>query len=182
MPPDFTPPRYPAGSAQPVPAITKLIAAADNATLGDIRVGDGGGGYTKEMLTTKGALSVEIDPPSDPQAAKDPKAQATARVSEIVPTGSLRRIILNGRGSGYLGVPKVTVTPPSNPNGRAATAVAVMGLPKTDEKSTDASTDRSGSDGTIVRIDLLDPGEGYAANDNVEVCTRGSLPWVSTLG
>ena len=61
------------GKAQPVSAITKLIAAADNATLGEIRVVNGGSGYTKETLSQS---SVEISPPLDPAATKNPQAQA----------------------------------------------------------------------------------------------------------
>lgn len=200
------------GSAQPVAAISKLVAAADNATVMSVDVVDGGSGYTlssKQLpeawlskssgsrnatyaadaaaearavgedgaaafaavaqapVRPSGKLWVAGSRPgqwlngaalprvvlSEPLAprVKDrqsmTQAQAVAQVVGLEATGIMRAVVLRSGGSGYQTPPTVTIAPPANPAGRAASAVAVLG-----------------QDGAVVAVRLTDAGSGYESS------------------
>lgn len=143
------------GIHQPVPAISKLIAAVDNASIADVCVLDGGCGYSPEAPLPLVQLSAPLAPGRQRPGDSGQPWQAVARVKELRALGNVQQLRLVSKGSGYVEAPGVVVSPPSG-NGHAARARAILG-----------------PGGSIAELRLLDGGDGYTDRDNVEVSIDG---------
>jgi hypothetical protein len=126
------------GEGQPTAAISRLVASTDNARVSRFVVDDGGSGYDIEtppiVSVTAGAAS-----------GRDDSASGKA---VLAPTGRLLRLVLESGANGRFAAPPiVTIAPPRNRTGRAATAKAVL------------------RNGLLDAIELLDVGEGYTRAD-----------------
>lgn len=139
---------------QPQDAIAALSAKAQNATVLGIEVVDGGA----LAATRRAAAEIGLRPPrlASPALAAYGALGAKAAffgVPRIEPTGRVLGFVIDDGGCGYESKlpPEVRVAPPSE--GSAARAVAVV-----DNKN-----------GTVVRLDVLDPGSGYLESDAASV-------------
>ena len=101
--------------AQPVQEITALLAAISNGSINSVKMASdvvlGGYGLGDEPPT------IEFPAPE----AGDNYDAATGRAI-LEPTGTLLRIDIYDRGSGYKTAPPVTITPPEQEGGKAASA------------------------------------------------------------
>eukprot|EP00804_Cyclotella_cryptica_P012664 CCRYP_020193-RA/>CCRYP_020193-RA protein AED:0.03 eAED:0.03 QI:1528/0.5/0.33/1/1/1/3/0/533 len=99
---------------------------------------DGGSGYTKAPI-------VEISPPNT-TSVESAQATAKAFLGKGKSKGSIERIEIVNRGMGYLSTSDVTVaiSPPEAPDGRLATAKAILEY-------------------QVAGVEIVDPGRGYAA-------------------
>lgn len=139
---------------QPQDAIAALSAKAQNATVLGVEVVDGGA----VAATRREAAEIGLRPPRLPSPALAAYGALGAKaaffgVPRIEPTGRVLGFVIEDGGCGYENKlpPEVRVAPPSE--GRAARAVAVV-----DNKN-----------GTVVRLDVLDPGSGYLESDAASV-------------
>ncbi|GKY96845.1 hypothetical protein MPSEU_000643600 [Mayamaea pseudoterrestris] len=140
---------------QPVEDITKLLAAIDNGSITSVRIVDPGSGYAPGY----GPPEVKFPPPEAGEGYETATGRATLR-----PNGKILRIDIVNRGGGYTKPPTVTVAPPASIRfgdaaaERAETAEAKVLL------------FRSGvNKGRIERIQLINPGAGYTANEIIKV-------------
>lgn len=164
-------------SVQPVDAISRLIAAADNASVSEIYVLDGGSGYTlADNMPRNNFPQVRIPAPL---AGRDSISQATARVTKLEATGMVRHVVVTSSGSGFCSdtskAPEVTFSPPSDPFGRPARAEAVLEpMPLLFPGDTGAAHDRIDERRSqvqqrlrVVGIRIIDAGAGYTEQDEL---------------
>ena len=152
---------------QPVTEITRVLAAVDNATINEVQIEDTGSGYAPGY----GPPAVTFPPPEAGEGYDVARGRAVLR-----PNGKILRIDVVNRGFGYSTAPEIVISPPavsltlSSTGGReqwqAATAKAIIF--------------RTGvNKGRIERIQLVDPGNGYAAEEKIRV--RVSPPVLSPV-
>ncbi|CAM9823111.1 unnamed protein product [Ectocarpus sp. 12 AP-2014] len=126
-------------SDQPVENIKALMGETDNSSILSYKVTNGGGGYEAGHPP-----AVKIEAP--PYQTDTARATATLRRS-----GSVFRVALRSPGKGYQTAPTVTISPPRNPDGVTATAVAAL------------------KGGKVVGIVVTNGGSGYSEDDDVRV-------------
>ncbi|CAM9426483.1 unnamed protein product, partial [Ectocarpus fasciculatus] len=126
-------------SDQPVENIKALMGETDNSSILSYKVTNGGGGYEAGHPP-----AVKIEAP--PYLTDTARATTTLRRS-----GSVFRVALRSSGKGYQTAPTVTVSPPRNPDGVTATAVAAL------------------KGGKVIGIVVTDGGSGYSEDDDVRV-------------
>lgn len=139
---------------QPVDSITQILAADDDAKIDAICMLDPGTGY---LPPTYGVPSVSFPEPPTLGAKLFPGSLATGE-ARMVETGRILKLDLVNGGSGYVETPEVQISaPPDDGTYKKiqATAKAVMGKGK--------------NKGVIERIQIVNPGLGYNAIDNVTV-------------
>jgi hypothetical protein len=106
---------------------------------------DGGSGYVKPP-------SVEISLPSSISGTESFRATAKAILGKGKTKGSIERIEIINHGAGYNSTTdlEVTITPPESPEGKAATAKAILEY-------------------QVAGVEITDPGRGYAAERPIRV-------------
>ena len=138
---------------QPVEDITTLLAGIDNGSIKTIEVQNPGSGYAPGY----GSPLVTFSPP---EAGKD--YEKATGIAILRPNGKILRIDIKAAGSGYTKPPTVTISPPLaskndiDPQATAAKAKAAIF--------------RDGSHkGKLMRIDLIEPGSGYAPDERIKI-------------
>lgn len=144
---------------QPVDELTKLLAAIDNGSITSVIVNDPGSGYAPGY----GPPMVRFPPP----AAGDSFKTATGRAI-LRPNGKILRLDLVNRGLGYTKPPTVEISPPALTMKTEDPKLAVTATAKT------FIFKKGLNKGRIERIQLINPGAGYAANETIRV--KLSLP------
>ena len=159
---------------QPTDSIEQLVAEQENRAASEIRLLDGG-----SLVLSDNGLAVGLPTPALPLPAAplSRRAEKTAAASAplLQPTGRVIEIFVTYGGSGYRDdePPLVSITAPYTAP-RSPPGVAPS-------QSSDAQTEpwRNGQraaqaraivrGGTVVAIELVDPGAGYRASDRVLV-------------
>eukprot|EP00904_Undaria_pinnatifida_P009784 jgi/Undpi1/5936/HiC_scaffold_2.g01210.m1 len=124
---------------QPVENIKSLMGETDNSSITSYKVIDGGRGY-------------EAGNPPAAKIESPPFLEDNARATTVLKrSGSVFKVALRTPGKGYEVTPKVSISPPRNPNGVGATAVAAV------------------KGGKVMGIVVTNAGSGYADDDDVKV-------------
>ena len=140
---------------QPTDEILKLLAAIDNGSISSVRILDHGGGYAPGY----GPPEVKFPRPK----AGDKYVTATGRAT-LRPNGRILRIDLVNRGGGYTKAPVITIAPP------AAIRFDDESASKSETAEAKAMLFKNGANkGRIERIQLVNPGAGYTANEIIQV-------------
>ena len=137
---------------QPTDSITQILAADDDAKIDAVCMLDPGTGY---LPPSYGVPNVSFPEPPTLGAAlfRGSLAKGEARMVE---TGRILKLELIDGGSGYVEAPNVEISPPTgNFKKVPATAKAILGKGK--------------NKGVIERIEIVNPGLGYNAVDEVTV-------------
>jgi hypothetical protein len=166
------------GSAQPVAAISKLVAAADNATVMSVSVVDGGCGYTLSSGRLPAAWAPRPTGPQDGAYAADAAAEAravgedgdaaAAAVAQAMVRPSGKRWVQGSRLGQWLdgaSLPRVVLSEPLAPRvkdrqsiAEAQAAAQVVGLEAT---------------GNMRAVLLRSGGSGYSAPPAVIIAPPG---------
>lgn len=139
------------GDFQPTAEITKLLASVDNGSVASI------------TLSTDSSFLRGFSPGDTPAVdlpapqAGDGYTQATVKPI-LTPTGELLRldILQGGKDEVFQRPPTIAISPPLAEGGRAAQAVTKI------------------KRGSLVGIQLTDPGKGYTLADNIQVMVESS--------
>jgi len=138
---------------QPVEELSKLLAAIDNGSIASVEIIDAGSGYAPGY----GVPSVKFPPP---EAGEDFEP-ATGRAS-LRPNGKILRVDLVNRGFGYGKPPSVTISPPAALSDEANVTECTA--------TAKAFVFRQGANkGRIERIQLANPGYGYAEDEIIKI-------------
>lgn len=144
---------------QPTAALSQLLAAIDNGSVGKIEIVDPGSGYAP------GYGSPAVVFPA-PDAGDDDYERATGRAI-LEPNGRLLRIDVVNRGTGYKSPPEVTIAPPAAIRFRDSDDDNTV---EAEQAQAKAFIFRSGPNkGRIERIQLTNPGAGYNPNEIIKV-------------
>ena len=137
---------------QPTEDITKVLASIDNGYVQKVEVLNPGSGYAPGY----GTPMVVFPSP----AAGDDYEVATGR-AVLKPNGRILRSDIVKRGGGYTKAPTVSVTPP---------IAEAFGSPFAKAAKARAFIFRDGiSKGQVERIEITDPGEGYAKDEPINI-------------
>ncbi len=146
---------------QPVDSITQILAADDDAKIDIVSMLDPGTGY---LPPSYGVPNVSFPEPPTLGAKLFPGSLAKGE-ARMVETGRILKLELVDGGSGYVDIPDVQISAPPGGGGGGdgkiskkvvqATAKAILGKGK--------------NKGVIERIDIVNPGLGYNAIDEVTV-------------
>ena len=139
---------------QPVDSITQILAADDDAKIDAICMLDPGTGY---LPPSYGVPNVSLSEPPTLGAKLFPGSLAKGE-ARLVETGRILKLDLVDGGSGYVETPEVQISaPPGDGTNKKvqATAKAVLGKGK--------------NKGVIEKIEIVNPGLGYNAIDEVTV-------------
>eukprot|EP00985_Skeletonema_marinoi_P031217 scaffold36981_cov131-Skeletonema_marinoi.AAC.1 len=139
---------------QPVDSITQILAADDDAKIDAICMLDPGTGY---LPPSYGVPNVSLSEPPTLGAKLFPGSLAKGE-ARMVETGRILKLDLIDGGSGYVETPEVQISaPPGDGTNKKvqATAKAVLGKGK--------------NKGVIEKIEIVNPGLGYNAIDEVTV-------------
>ncbi|KAK7235501.1 phosphate ion transmembrane transporter [Aureococcus anophagefferens] len=136
-----------APEAQPTRSIAEIVAKAEDRAVASVLVLEGGIIVDGSRENAAPALEGPALPP--PFAGKN--ATAVAGAPRLEPTGAVGKVVVTFPGAYDRGAPAVTVSPPGDPDGRPAQAVAVV---------------RNGFCGDVV---VVDGGAGYDRSDRIEV-------------
>jgi len=140
---------------QPVEKLTKLLAAIDNAEIMFVSLVSQGGGYAPGY----GPPEVIFPPPVAGNDYRQAKGRAV-----LQPNGKLLRIDIKNRGFGYSKPPLVTISAPAGKN------MSSISTTNYTQATASAVLFRDGvNKGRIERIQLIDPGCGYVANETISI-------------
>jgi hypothetical protein len=158
---------------QPVEAITRLLAADDDAKIIDVEILDGGAGYYPPSTTSYPSVTF----PDPPTLGTEFGGSIAKGVAVMKPSGRLLTIELTYGGSGYVTTPLVDISYPivttigvdgggNNTNSNDTNDTQVERVQATAR----AILGKKTSKGRIVdRIELLTPGMGYNISDGITV-------------
>ena len=136
-----------APEAQPTRSIAEIVAKAEDRAVAGVLVLEGG-------IIVDGSrenAAPALEGPALPLPFAGKNATAVAGAPRLEPTGAVGKVVVTFPGAYDRGAPAVTVSPPGDPDGRPAQAVAVV---------------RNGFCGDVV---VVDGGAGYDRSDRIEV-------------
>jgi hypothetical protein len=160
---------------QPVKQLKQQLAAIDNARIVRAEVLQRGSGYAPGY----GSPEVRFPKPDAIVTADDETEyqRATGRAI-LTPNGKILRIDIVNRGFGYSKPPEVTVSSPATIRFQDRESLSNFAEAKDTTATAQAFLFRSGPNkGRIERIQLINPGDGYSANEIIRV--RISAPELS---
>lgn len=147
---------------QPTKELKKQLAAIDNASITRVEVVQRGSGYAP------GYGPPEVRFPQ-PDAGDDGYERATGR-AVLNPNGKILRIDVINRGKGYSKPPEVMISSPATIRFQDRDTLAEFSVAKDTTAKAQAFLFRAGPNkGRIERIQLLDPGDLYSANEIIRV-------------
>jgi len=163
-------------TSQPVDSITQLLAAIDDASIGRIRILDGGAGYPPPPIANDpDALRPRVMFPDPPTMGTEFGGSTAVGKPVLRETGRLLRIDVVSGGGGYVKPPTVEIGVSNGEAGGNGTSRAA------------AKAVLEKRRGSVERIDVVDPGGDFTAADEIVVrisppeSSEGDTAWAKPV-